>query len=77
MYFISAFLILFLLVSCTQEPAQQIEIRGVYGHPKPLWDKGYKLPELGINSVFVHGGSIDSALMEQAKSEGIKVYAEF
>ncbi|KAF0237675.1 MAG: hypothetical protein FD181_1732 [Prolixibacteraceae bacterium] len=31
MYFISAFLILFLLVSCTQEPAQQIEIRGVYG----------------------------------------------
>jgi hypothetical protein len=75
--FILACLILFMLVSCTQEPAQQIEIRGVYGHPKPLWDKGYLLPDLGINAVFVHGGSIDSALMERAKSEGIKVYAEF
>lgn len=74
---ISVLFLFFLLVSCNQEPAQQIEIRGIYGHPKPLWDKGYKLPELGINAVFVHGGSIDSALMEQAKNEGIKVYAEF
>jgi hypothetical protein len=75
--FISAVFMLFLLVSCAQETPQQIEIRGVYGHPKPLWDKGYKLTELGINAVFVHGGSVDSALMEWAKSEGIKVYAEF
>ncbi len=70
-------LILFILVSCAQEPEQQIEIRGVYGHPKPLWDKGFTLPELGVNAVFVHGGSIDSALMERAKNENIKVYAEF
>ncbi|HPE74438.1 MAG TPA: hypothetical protein PLC80_00025 [Draconibacterium sp.] len=75
--FILAFLLIFVLVSCAQEPAQQIEIRGIYGHPKPLWDKGYSLPDLGINAVFVHGGSIDSALMERAMSEGIKVYAEF
>lgn len=75
--FFSFFLLLFVFVSCAQEPAQQIEIRGIYGHPKPLWDKGYKLSELGINSVFVHGGSIDSALIERAKTENIKVYAEF
>lgn len=75
--FISAFLLLFVLVSCSQEPDRQIEISGIYGHPKPLWDKGFSLPDLGINAVFVHGGSIDSALMERAKGEGIKVYAEF
>lgn len=74
---ILVFLFLFVLVSCNQETPKQIEIRGIYGHPKPLWNKGYTLPELGINAVFVHGGSIDSALMERAKSEGIKVYAEF
>lgn len=75
--FISAFLLLFLLASCAQEPAQQIETRGIYGHPKPLWDKGYTLPELGINSVFVHSGSINAEMMERAKNEGLKVYAEF
>ena len=67
----------FLLVSCTQEPEQQIEIRGIYGHPKPLWEKGYTLPDLNVNAVFVHGGSIDSTLMIRAKQEGVKVYAEF
>jgi hypothetical protein len=75
--FISAILLLLILVSCAQQPDRQIEIRGIYGHPKPLWDKGYSLPDLGINAVFVHGGSIDSALIERAKSESIKVYAEF
>ncbi len=75
--FFSAFLFFTLLISCNRETPREIEIRGIYGHPKPLWDKGYKLPELGINSVFVHGGSIDSALMERAKREGIKVYSEF
>ena len=68
---------LFILGSCAQEPAQQIEIRGIYGHPKPLWEKGYTLSDLGINSVFVHSGSISTEMMERAKAEGIKVYAEF
>lgn len=58
-------------------PGGQIEIKGIYGHPKPLWDKGYTLQELGVNAVFVHSGSIDSAMMERAKTEGVKVYAEF
>jgi len=52
-------------------------IRGIYGHPKPLWEKGYTLQELGINAIFTHSGSIDSTLMKRAKKEGVKVYAEF
>jgi len=70
-------LFVFSLLSCKPAPDRQIETRGIYGHPKPLWNKGYTLPELGVNAVFVHSGSIDSALMEQAKKEGVKVYAEF
>ena len=71
------FLIFFQLGSCSQESEEHIEIKGIYGHPNPLWKKGYSLQKLGINAVFVHGASIDSALMERAKKEGIKVYAEF
>ena len=52
-------------------------IRGIYGHPNPLWEKGYTLQELGINAIFTHSGSIDSTLMKRAKKEGVKVYAEF
>jgi len=63
--------------SCTLPCKGQIEIRGIYGHPKPLWEKGYTLKELGINAIFVHSGSIDSALIKNAKKEGVKVYAEF
>lgn len=71
------YLLIFLLVSCTEEPDRRFETRGVYGHPKPLWEKGYNLPELGVNAIFVHSGSIDSALMVRAKKEGLKVYSEF
>ncbi len=53
------------------------ETRGIYGHPGPLWEKGYTLSDLGINAVFVHGGSIDSTMVTRAKRDGLKVYAEF
>ena len=62
---------------CTLTTNGQIEIRGIYGHPEPLWEKGYTLKELGVNAIFVHGGSVDSALMKNAKKEGVIVYAEF
>ena len=75
--YVSIVFLFFLLVSCNREPEPQIEVRGIYGNPKPLWDKGFTLPELGINSVFVHSGSINAEMMERAKNEGIKVYAEF
>ena len=76
-FFISSIVALLFFVFCIPESNGQIEIRGIYGHPRPLWEKGYTLPELGINAMFVHSGSIDSELMERAKNEGIKVYAEF
>jgi hypothetical protein len=58
-------------------PAQHVSHRGVYSDPKPLWATGARLDEWGINAVFVHGGSINEALMERANREGAKVYAEF
>jgi hypothetical protein len=75
--FISFFVILLIFIFCILESRGQVLTKGIYGHPKPLWEKGYKLPELGVNAIFVHGGSIDSALVERAKKEGVKVYAEF
>jgi hypothetical protein len=69
-------LLIFLLIF--NRPAWgQIEIRGIYGHPKPLWDKGHNLSELGINAIFVHGGSVDAEMMQRARAEGMKIYAEF
>jgi len=76
---------LFTFVSCKQSPAEQeettepktIPTRGVYGHPGPLWDAGHTLPGLGVNAVFVHSGSIDSAMVRRAREEGVKVYSEF
>jgi hypothetical protein len=56
---------------------KKIQIRGAYSSPKPLWDKGARLDECGINAVFVHSGSIDEALIRRARSEGAKVFAEF
>ena len=78
---IKSVLLLFLTFSFLfvtgQNQAEIPFIKGIYGHPKPLWDKGYNLQELGINAIFTHSGSIDSAMMERARNEGMKVYSEF
>lgn len=65
------------IVSCNNEPDKKVEIRGIYGHPQPLWDKGHKLSDLGVNAIFVHSGSIDDKMMQRAREEGMKIYAEF
>lgn len=75
--FLFLLLIMTMTVACGEQSVRTVEIRGIYGHPKPLWDKEIKLPDLGINAAFVHGGSIDSALMEQALADGIDIYSEF
>lgn len=54
-----------------------LKIRGVYGHPQPLWDKGYRLDELGVNAIFVHSGSIKPDMVSRARKEGLKIFAEF
>jgi hypothetical protein len=55
----------------------QVEIRGIYGSPEPFWKKNLRLDELGVNAVFIHDGAITESMMEQAKAEGLKVFAEF
>jgi hypothetical protein len=62
---------------CSREGFKNIEIRGIYGHPQPFWDKGMNLADLGINAVFVHSGSISEEMIERAQSEGSRVFAEF
>src|SRR5688572_24698239 len=57
--------------------SKQIEIRGIYGSPEPFWKKNIRLNEIGVNAIFLHHGSINVAMMERAKSEGLKVFAEF
>lgn len=65
------------LLGCQQNIAPDIETRGIYGNPQPFWDKGINLKDLGANSVFVHSGSISHEMVDRAKSEGMKVFAEF
>ncbi|MFW5901102.1 MAG: family 10 glycosylhydrolase [bacterium] len=65
------------LTSCREEASKAIEIKGVYGNPKPLWDKEYNLSDLGVNSIFVHRGSINQEMIDRARKEGLKVFSEF
>jgi len=69
-------IIVLVTISCEQ-PSKVVEIKGIYGNPKALWDKGLTLNELGVNSIFVHSGSINQKMFDKVKSEGVKVFAEF
>ena len=75
----SLFLIGFLIVfnSCSTDKTDEGMVKGIYGNPAPFWDKEMSLTELGINAIFVHGGSIDSVMIDRARKEGLKVFAEF
>jgi len=70
-------LIAFILFSCAKQSSKKIEIRGIYGNPKPFWEKQMKLNQLGVNAVFVHSGSISQDMISQARLEGLSVFAEF
>lgn len=52
-------------------------VKGIYGNPKPLWEKGYVLSELGVNAIFVHSGSIKQEMVDKARADGLQVFAEF
>lgn len=68
----------FIVITCLSNAlSQEVEIRGVYGSPESLWRKGFNLQECGVNALFVHSGAIDQELMQRAKKEGVKVFAEF
>ncbi|NNE37987.1 MAG: hypothetical protein HKN08_06750, partial [Gammaproteobacteria bacterium] len=72
-----AFLCPLLFISCAQKSVEIDFIRGIYGHPKPFWDKEINLSELGVNSIFVHSGSISHDMVKRAKADGLLVFAEF
>ena len=63
--------------SCEQNSPETVEIRGIYGNPKALWEKDFNLQQLGINAIFVHSGSFSHEMVNRARSEGLKVFAEF
>jgi len=56
---------------------KKIEIRGIYGSPDAFWKKGHRLDQLGVNSIFLSGGSLNEKMMTHAREEGLKVFAEF
>jgi hypothetical protein len=68
--------VLFLLPALVTH-SQPKTVLGIYGSPAPFWERNYVLSELGVNAVFVHSGSIDSAMVEKVKKDGLKIYAEF
>ena len=57
--------------------SKKIEIRGIYGSPDAFWKRNLRLNELGVNAVFMHSGSINESILERARFEGLKVFAEF
>ena len=72
-----ASLMLAIGISCSAPKGKEILVRGIYGHPGPIWEQGYSLDELGVNAIFVHSGSITDEMIIRARQEGQKIYAEF
>lgn len=70
-------IIFIILVGCSTQPSNQEIVKGIYGDPKVLLNKGYSLTGLGINSIFVHNATLTPELIEYAHNQNIKVYAEF
>jgi hypothetical protein len=67
-----------LVLSCSfHDDKGDSDIRGIYGSPVPFWDRGLELKDLGVNAIFLHSGSFSQKIVERAKREGIKVFAEF
>jgi len=60
-----------------QNGHQSIQIRGVYGNPQDLWQKGFYLPDMGINAVFIRNSSMNHNIVDRAREEGQMVFVEF
>lgn len=56
---------------------REIETRGIYGGPNAFWKKNIKMDSVNVNAVFLGYKSINEKLLERARQEGLKVYAEF
>ena len=56
---------------------KKIEIRGIYGSPNAFWNKNIRLDSVNVNAVFLGYKSVNEKMMERARGEGLKVFAEF
>jgi hypothetical protein len=54
-----------------------IEIRGIYGSPESFWERNISLDQLHVNAVFLNSKAIHAEMMERARNEGLRVFAEF
>lgn len=64
-------------VKSEKKDPKVIEILGIYGSPNSFWNKELSLNQLHVNSIFLSGSSINEKMMERARREGLKVFAEF
>jgi hypothetical protein len=63
---------------CSCHDSKEVnDIRGIYGSPIPFWDQGLELRDLGVNAIFLQSGSLSQEIIDRAKGEGIKIFAEF
>jgi hypothetical protein len=70
----------FLFISCSEKAEKESErafIKGVYGNPAALLNKGYRFDSLGINAVFVRSFSLNPNFYSTTKDQGAEVYVEF
>lgn len=74
---------IFIIILCLIVPLQENNlkshdfIKGVYGNPGTLIEKGYSFSDLGMNAIFVRDFSLDSQLYYLSKRQGCKVFVEF
>ena len=69
------FVILFFVCSLDAQEEIPAMIHGIYGHPGPLWEQELRLDEMGINAIFVHSGTLDTATISRARRENCRVFA--
>lgn len=80
MKFFQISLFFFLFSACVESGKgmrQPDFIKGVYGNPAALWDKGYNFQSLGMNAVFVRSGSLTPEFVERSRREQVKIFVEF
>ncbi len=59
------------------ENVKKIEIRGIYGSPNQFWNKNISLTQVNVNAIFLSWKAINEKMIERARSEGVKIFAEF
>jgi len=75
---LSFIFMLALSIACQEKkksPEQQI--KGIYGNPNPFIEKYHSLADYGINAVFARKSTFNEDLVQMAKKDNIKLFAEF